>query len=324
MSINISKFFAATSLSLALGMISSCGGSGGNGAADADADGDGVVDSLDAFPNDPAETVDTDGDGTGNNADTDDDADGVNDDIDQFPLDTDNDGLDNTLDDDDDEDGVADPDDAFPLDSSESMDTDGDGIGDNADPDPTGDNGDVTEPDPVGTITTGTNPAFACIDPPNAPAAFVGMFTGTLEANYNIGNSTGCGGLGTGDSYSISFSVPDPGDVGGGDAVFMFSTGSGGSIPTVVENAEASSTITLPVTETRGGIFESANCSITITEVSALGGQAGGELYFVDGSVTCDPLTLSILFSPTTGEQADIVFTQPLMFRGAVGVPDGL
>ena len=75
-----------------------------------DSDGDGVDDANDAFPNDPNESVDTDGDGVGNNADTDDDGD-----------------------------GVADTDDAFPLDSSESTDTDGDGLGNNADTDDDGD-----------------------------------------------------------------------------------------------------------------------------------------------------------------------------------------
>ena len=40
-----------------------------------DSDEDGVPDNQDAFPSDPAETVDTDGDGIGNNADTDDDND---------------------------------------------------------------------------------------------------------------------------------------------------------------------------------------------------------------------------------------------------------
>ena len=35
---------------------------------------------------DPAETLDTDSDGTGNNADTDDDGDGVEDNADAFPL----------------------------------------------------------------------------------------------------------------------------------------------------------------------------------------------------------------------------------------------
>ncbi len=45
-----------------------------------DTDGDGVPDDEDAFPNDPNESVDTDGDGTGNNADTDDDGDTMPDD----------------------------------------------------------------------------------------------------------------------------------------------------------------------------------------------------------------------------------------------------
>ena len=40
-----------------------------------DSDGDGVPDDQDAFPSNPAETIDTDADGIGNNADTDDDND---------------------------------------------------------------------------------------------------------------------------------------------------------------------------------------------------------------------------------------------------------
>jgi len=52
-----------------------------------DTDGDGVLDNLDAFPNDPSEWLDTDGDGIGNNADTDDDNDGIADVRDGFPLD---------------------------------------------------------------------------------------------------------------------------------------------------------------------------------------------------------------------------------------------
>lgn len=56
-------------------------------ACDDDDDNDGVKDVDDAFPLDPDESVDTDGDGTGNNADTDDDNDGVPDVDDPFPLD---------------------------------------------------------------------------------------------------------------------------------------------------------------------------------------------------------------------------------------------
>ncbi len=110
-----------------------------------DADGDGVADRLDAFPNDASETVDTDGDGTGNNADEDDDADGTLDIDDAFPLDpqevadTDNDGIGNNEDLDDDGDMVPDTEDALPLDGTETVDTDGDGIGNNADTDDDGD-----------------------------------------------------------------------------------------------------------------------------------------------------------------------------------------
>ena len=110
-----------------------------------DSDGDGVLDNNDAFPQDDSESVDTDGDGTGNNADTDDDGDEVLDDDDAFPLDssesvdTDLDGTGNNADTDDDNDTVLDTDDAFPQDDSESVDTDGDGTGNNADTDDDGD-----------------------------------------------------------------------------------------------------------------------------------------------------------------------------------------
>jgi len=106
-----------------------------------DTDGDGVADADDVFPLDATESVDTDGDGTGNNADTDDDNDGVLDGSDAFPLDatesvdTDGDGTGNNADTDDDNDGVLDASDAFPLDATESVDTDGDGTGNNADTD---------------------------------------------------------------------------------------------------------------------------------------------------------------------------------------------
>ncbi|MGZ9898945.1 thrombospondin type 3 repeat-containing protein [Shewanella gaetbuli] len=69
------------------------------------------------------------------------DGDGVVDEEDAFPqdpnetIDSDEDGIGNNADPDDDNDGVADSDDAFPLDDSESVDTDEDGIGNNADTD---------------------------------------------------------------------------------------------------------------------------------------------------------------------------------------------
>ncbi len=52
-----------------------------------DSDGDGVLDHLDAFPDDINEWLDTDGDQIGNNADLDDDNDGIADTRDGFPLD---------------------------------------------------------------------------------------------------------------------------------------------------------------------------------------------------------------------------------------------
>ncbi|TQV87443.1 hypothetical protein [Aliikangiella coralliicola] len=113
-------------------------GASGGGLDD---DGDGVINSEDAFPNDPTEWEDSDSDGIGNNADTDDDNDGVSDAQDAFPLDpnesvdTDNDGIGNNADPDDDNDDVNDGEDAFPLDPNEWFDSDSDGIGNNADPD---------------------------------------------------------------------------------------------------------------------------------------------------------------------------------------------
>ena len=72
-----------------------------------DTDGDGVLDWMDAFPNDANEWEDLDGDGIGNNADSDDDGDTCDDQMDWAPLN-----------------------------SSECFDTDGDGIGDNSDLEP--------------------------------------------------------------------------------------------------------------------------------------------------------------------------------------------
>ena len=100
-----------------------------------DIDGDGVLNSVDAFPTDSTESVDTDGDGIGNAADTDDDNDGVLDGPDDFPLDadettdTDNDGTGNNADLDDDNDGTLDIDDDFPLDSTKQNATDVDNDG---------------------------------------------------------------------------------------------------------------------------------------------------------------------------------------------------
>ena len=96
------------------------------GQSKPDTDNDGVVDPVDAFPDDPEEHADFDGDGIGDKSDMDDDGDGVADADDLFPLDS----LDWA---DTDSDGVGDNADAFPNDPAETFDTDGDGVGDNSD-----------------------------------------------------------------------------------------------------------------------------------------------------------------------------------------------
>jgi hypothetical protein len=125
--------------------------------ADTDDDNDGILDANDTYPLIPINgLLDTDRDGapndcdeacldTGMEADSDDDGDGVEDTLDVFPLDatetldTDGDGVGNNADTDDDGDGILDDEDAFPLDATESADTDGDGVGNNADSDDDGD-----------------------------------------------------------------------------------------------------------------------------------------------------------------------------------------
>ncbi|MBB3063166.1 thrombospondin type 3 repeat-containing protein [Microbulbifer rhizosphaerae] len=89
-----------------------------------DSDQDGVIDLEDAFPEDPEESSDLDGDGTGDNADTDRDGDGVENDLDLFPenpnesADLDEDGIGDNADTDRDGDGVENDSDAFPDDPS--------------------------------------------------------------------------------------------------------------------------------------------------------------------------------------------------------------
>jgi hypothetical protein len=120
-----------------------------------DRDDDGYLGADDAFPDDPNEWIDWDGDGTGDNADPDDDGDGLPDvwerhfgfdplDPAEASADPDADGLDNRSElwlgtsprlADTDADGVSDRDDSFPTDASETSDADGDGFGDHWDPD---------------------------------------------------------------------------------------------------------------------------------------------------------------------------------------------
>src|SRR5690606_5579625 len=95
--------------------------------ADEDDDNDGILDEADAFPKDPTEDTDTDGDGIGDQADEDDDNDGILDEADAFPKDSaevsdaDGDGIVDQADDDDDNDGILDGDDAFPTSDEPSL-----------------------------------------------------------------------------------------------------------------------------------------------------------------------------------------------------------
>ena len=116
-----------------------------------DDDGDGTPNKFDAFPDNPYEIADADGDGTGDNADPDDDNDNTNDTMDAFPFnpnedtDTDGDKIGNNADPDDDNDGFPDTQDDLPLNASEHADYDKDGIGDIADLSDDGDNTPDTE-----------------------------------------------------------------------------------------------------------------------------------------------------------------------------------
>ena len=134
-------------------------------STDPDDDGDGYDDGNDTFPLDKDEWLDNDEDGIGDNADSDDDNDGLDDivedangngtvdegETDPLDPDTDDDGycdgpVNVTINEvliceveDRDGDGIADDFDAFPDDINEWEDTDGDEIGNNADPDDDGD-----------------------------------------------------------------------------------------------------------------------------------------------------------------------------------------
>ena len=121
-------------------------------ATDPDDDNDDVLDADDAFPTDAAESKDTDGDGVGDNADLDDDNDALSD-ADELLLGTD------PLNADSDSDGFSDGLDALPLDATESIDTDSDGVGNNADQDDDGDG-----LDDISEIQSGLNPLLTDSD----------------------------------------------------------------------------------------------------------------------------------------------------------------
>jgi hypothetical protein len=178
----------------------------GTDPLDADTDDDGTLDGADAFPLDPTEDTDTDGDGTGDNADTDDDNDGTLDGADAFPrdptedTDTDGDGTGDNADTDDDNDGQLDVDESAcgsdPLDgSSLSLDFDSDNIPDCVDPDIDGD-----------TVANGDD-ICAYTELPDEPTAglrgarFAARADGTFDSGkdefdslYTLADTQGCAG----------------------------------------------------------------------------------------------------------------------------------
>jgi hypothetical protein len=123
------SIFSKILIALLLATLVGCG-SGTN--TPPDMDGDGVEDSLDAFPNDPAESVDTDGDTVGDNGDncpaianTD-------------QTDTDGDGIGDACDEDQDGDTLGNADDNCPLvANTDQADADVNGAGDACDAMPT-------------------------------------------------------------------------------------------------------------------------------------------------------------------------------------------
>lgn len=148
-----------------------------------DSDGDSWSDNGDAFPNDPTEWEDPDGDGIGSNSD-------------DCPLTwgnaTDAPGCPDL-----DGDGYSDGTDHFPGDPTEWWDSDSDGFGDNSDPCP-------LEPGPSGCPE----------DPPNDTNGTGNNTNGT--GNHTGGNETGNGTNGTGNETNPNGTgnetIPDPGD----------------------------------------------------------------------------------------------------------------
>ena len=115
-------------------------------STDTDIDGDGYLNTNDVFPRDNSEWLDTDSDTIGNNADPDDDNDGYSDSVEtsentdpldpnSIPADLDGDFIPDSVDDDVDGDGYLNSADAFPGDSTEWIDNDLDGVGNNKDTD---------------------------------------------------------------------------------------------------------------------------------------------------------------------------------------------
>ena len=153
--------------------------------------------------------------------DIDSDGDGVLDYKDVFPLDatesvdTDSDGTGNNADTDDDNDTVLDDNDAFPLDATESVDTDGDGTGNNADTDDDGDGAlDINDPYPLNAPPTLT---FTYGDNTNKPIAGITLTLTESDSTVTTLTSDTNGQVKlpldptATNTYTLSASLTDPG-----------------------------------------------------------------------------------------------------------------
>jgi len=189
----------------------------GEGCSDSqkDADGDGITGASDLCPHTPpGEPVDAEGCAA---SERDSDKDGYIDSIDAFPsdptewLDTDLDGIGNNADSDIDGDGVANTDDAFPLDSTESRDTDQDGIGDNVDPDRDGD-GVANEDDFFPDDPTAWSVPTVTITSPNSLTTFGAspiLVSGTIDDPNVLLTINGIEVAHTGGNYQANVAIEE-------------------------------------------------------------------------------------------------------------------
>lgn len=204
--------------------------------------------------------------------DADSDGDGVLDLEDDVPLDasetidTDDDGVGNNADTDDDNDGVVDDDDAFPLDPSESVDTDGDGIGDNADPDDDNDGvSDADDPCPLDKTDDCINRAPVSVGSITDLELVAGGEAGTVDVAPYFSDP---------DGHDLSYSASTS------DAEVAIASVSGNSV-TVAPVAEGTAEVTITARDP-GALSAEQTFTVNVSE------EAGGmpDLVVVSASVS--------------------------------------